>query len=85
MTIHHRHALAAFERMATSDPSDLGEPMADNKSRASMQERRRINLKGADEVRNWTEILGVTEEELRKAIAAVGSEADKVREHLRKK
>ncbi len=31
----------------------------------------------------WTRLLGVTEEELNEAIAAVGSDAEKVRKYLR--
>lgn len=58
--------------------------MPDDKTKVGGQDRRRINLNGEDEVRNWTEILGATEEELRKAIAAVGNQADRVREHLGK-
>ena len=48
------------------------------------QDRRRISLKEPHEVRSWTESLGVTEPQLRAAVAAVGDSAEKVREHLRK-
>lgn len=58
--------------------------MADDKSKVGGQDRKRINLSEDYEVRDWAESLGVTEEELRKAVAAVGDQADKVREHLRK-
>lgn len=37
----------------------------------------------AFEVRDWANKFGVTAEELRKAVAAVGDRADKVEEHLR--
>ena len=37
------------------------------------------------EVRDWCKSLGVIEEELRKAVAEVGDQADKVRETLGKK
>lgn len=59
--------------------------MADDKTKTGGQDRNRINLNEEYEVRNWTKSLGVTEEELRKAVAAVGDQADKVREHLGKK
>lgn len=58
--------------------------MADDKSKVSGQDRNRINLNQDYEVRDWAKSLGVTEGELRKAVAAVGNQADKVREHLKK-
>lgn len=41
-----------------------------------------INLSERYEVRDWTNSLGVTEAQLREAVAAVGNAADKVREYL---
>lgn len=35
------------------------------------------------EVSDWSDTLGVTEEELRKAIAVVGGSLERVREYLR--
>ena len=58
--------------------------MADDKTKVGGQDRQRINLSQDYEVRDWTKSLGVTEDELRKAVAAVGNEADKVREYLKK-
>jgi hypothetical protein len=58
--------------------------MADDKTKVGDQDRQRINLNQDYEVRDWTKSLGVTEDELRKAVAAVGNEADKVRECLKK-
>ena len=49
--------------------------MADDKRKVGGQDRQRINLNQDYEVRDWTKSLGVTEDELRKAVAAVGSEA----------
>ncbi|MDM0076990.1 DUF3606 domain-containing protein [Variovorax sp. J2P1-59] len=49
------------------------------------QDRKRISLKEPHEVRSWTESLGVTEQQLKAAVAAVGDSAEKVREYLRKK
>jgi hypothetical protein len=59
--------------------------MADDKTKVGGQDRARINLNEDYEVRDWCKSLGVTEEELRKAVAAVGDRADKVRQHLGKK
>jgi hypothetical protein len=42
----------------------------------------RISLSEDQEVHGWCQTLGVTEEQLRVAIAAVGDEADEVRCHL---
>lgn len=46
--------------------------------------RKLICLREPHEVRSWTESLGITEKELRTAVAAVGSSPAKVREYLRK-
>ena len=42
----------------------------------------RIQLTEDHDVRNWCDSLGVTEEQLRIAVAAVGDEVDEVRGHL---
>ncbi|SRR5260221_5647014 len=47
------------------------------------RDRDRIDIHDPDEVRNWTKSLGVSKEELERAIKAAGTQADKVREHLR--
>ncbi len=59
--------------------------MADDTSIRHGIDRSRINLQQDHEVRYWTKELGVTEEELRKAVQQVGASADKVREQLRGK
>ena len=59
--------------------------MADDKSKVGGQDRTRININEDYEVRDWCRALGVTEDELRRAVAAVGDQADKVRTHLGKK
>ena len=57
--------------------------MSDNKSNSGSPDRDRIDLNDPDEVRNWTKSLGVSKEELEKAVRAAGSDrAEKVREHL---
>lgn len=58
--------------------------MSDDKSQTGSPDRDRINLEEDYEVRYWTEALGVTAEELRSAVAAVGSTATVVRRHLGK-
>lgn len=45
-------------------------------------DRKEISLKEEYEVRYWTEALGVSKDELREAIAAVGRSAERVRSYL---
>ena len=56
--------------------------MSDDTSQRGPQDRSRINMTQPHEVRYWTEALGVSESELSRAVGAVGSSADKVREFL---
>ncbi len=56
--------------------------MADDKQNVGGADRSRISLGEDYEVRDWTKALGVTEEQLREAVDAVGNSADKVREYL---
>jgi len=58
--------------------------MSDDPKQRGAQDRSRINVNEAHEVRYWTGRLGVSEEELRKAVAEVGVSAVKVAEHLGK-
>ncbi|MDM0047574.1 DUF3606 domain-containing protein [Variovorax sp. J22R115] len=48
-------------------------------------DRKLISLDEPHEVRSWTESLGVTEQELKTAITAVGNSVERVCEYLRKK
>ncbi|MCC6535430.1 MAG: DUF3606 domain-containing protein [Burkholderiales bacterium] len=57
--------------------------MADDTNVRGPQDRSRINTEQDYELRYWTQALGVSEEQLRQAVQQVGSNADKVREHLR--
>jgi hypothetical protein len=59
--------------------------MADDTSNRSGQDRSRINTSQEHEVRYWTQALGFSEDELKRAVQSVGNSADKVREHLRKR
>jgi hypothetical protein len=56
----------------------------DDTTKRNSPDSKRINLSEDHEVRYWTQALGVTEQELREAVKAAGSSAEKVREHLRK-
>jgi hypothetical protein len=55
--------------------------MADDKSKR-FQDGKTISLGEDYEVRYWTDALGVTEEQLREAVAAVGASAERVKEYL---
>ena len=56
--------------------------MADDLKNRGAQDRARINVNEAHELRYWTAALNVSEDRLREAVAAVGVSADKVREFL---
>ncbi|WP_443083094.1 DUF3606 domain-containing protein [Variovorax sp. PBS-H4] len=80
--------MSATERRWQPHPDDWLKEynnMTDDKTKVGGQDRARINLNEDYEVRDWAKSLGVTEDELRKAVAAVGNQADKVREFLKKK
>jgi len=57
--------------------------MSDDSDRRGPQDRARISLEQAHELRYWTERLGVDERRLREAVAAVGVSADAVERYLR--
>jgi Protein of unknown function (DUF3606) len=56
--------------------------MADDLSKSGSPDRDRINMNEEYEVRNWAKKFGVSEEQLRQAVSAVGNRVDKVRQHL---
>jgi hypothetical protein len=58
--------------------------MPDDPSKRGSADRSRIALGEEHEVRYWTEKLGVSREELERAVKAVGNSPDRVREHLHK-
>ena len=58
--------------------------MADNLQKAGPQDRSRINVNERWELDYWTQALGVSEEELARAVKAVGPSVSDVREYLRK-
>jgi len=57
--------------------------MSDDKTKSHGQDRERINVHEDYELRDWSKSLGVTQDELKKAVAAVGDRAEKVREYLK--
>ena len=58
--------------------------MSDDKNNRGSADRKRINVNEDYELDYWTKTLGVTRDELRAAVAAAGTEAEKVRAHLGK-
>ena len=56
--------------------------MSDDPKNTGSPDRDRINLEQDYEVQDWSKSLGVTEEELRDAVKAVGNTASNVREYL---
>jgi hypothetical protein len=56
--------------------------MSDDKTKRGTPDRDRIDINDPDEVRNWTKSLGVTKEELQRAVEAVGTTAGKVYDYL---
>lgn len=58
--------------------------MGDDTKNTGSPDRDRISLGEDYEVRDWCESLGVTEQQLRDAVAEVGNSAEKVREYLRR-
>ena len=58
--------------------------MADDLSKRGPQDAARINDNELHEVRYWTQTVGVTEAQLRSAVAAAGVEVKDVRTYLGK-
>lgn len=54
----------------------------DDPSRTGSPDRDRISLTQDHEVQYWTRALGVSAEELQRAVQAVGPTAEAVRRHL---
>jgi hypothetical protein len=62
----------------------MEEVMADSTRQRHGQDRTRIDVEEDYELRYWTEELGVTEDELKQAVRAAGSQVDTVRRYLDK-
>ncbi|MDB5935198.1 MAG: hypothetical protein JWQ01_2542 [Massilia sp.] len=58
--------------------------MSDNLQKAGSQDRSRINVHEAWEVKHWTDALGVSKEKLEEAVKAVGTSVSAVKAHLGK-
>jgi|SwirhirootsSR2_FD_contig_31_2871846_length_1174_multi_3_in_0_out_0_2 hypothetical protein len=58
--------------------------MADDKNQRGSQDLNRINLNEPYEVKYWTKIFGVSEEELRDAVRRVGNSVDDIAQELTK-
>jgi hypothetical protein len=56
--------------------------MADDASKVGRQDRDRINLNEDYEVRDWAKSFGVSEDELRSAVAKAGPMVKDVKAHL---
>lgn len=57
--------------------------MSDDKSKSGGQDRSRVSLSEDYEVRDWAKKFGVTAEELKAAVRAVGNDAKAVEAHLK--
>jgi hypothetical protein len=57
--------------------------MADDPHKRGAGDRLRINVHQVHELRHWTAALGVSEDELRQAVEAVGPMAEDVRQWFR--
>jgi hypothetical protein len=57
--------------------------MSDDPRKTAL-DRKLISLREDYEVRNWMKSLNCTENQLRRAVQAVGNSAEKVREYLSK-
>lgn len=59
--------------------------MADDKTKTGGQDRTRINTSEDYEVQDWSKKFGVTPEQLRAAVKAVGTNSADVEAHLKSK
>ncbi|MFN9471227.1 DUF3606 domain-containing protein [Acidovorax sp.] len=57
--------------------------MSDDKTKTGGQDRTRVSLSEDYEVRDWAEKFGVTADELKAAVKAVGNDAKAVQAHLK--
>ena len=59
--------------------------MADDTQQRGGQDRTRIDVNEAYELRDWSKKFGVTPERLQEAVKAVGTQASKVEEFLNRR
>jgi hypothetical protein len=58
--------------------------MPDDKSKTGKQDRDKFNVHEEYELRDWSKRLGVSKEELKKAVQSVENSAEAVRKHIGK-
>ncbi len=56
----------------------------DKKDSSGRPDREKINISENYEVEYWTKTLGISAEELKKAVEEAGTSSDAVKEHLKK-
>jgi hypothetical protein len=59
--------------------------MADDLTNRGGRDRQRIDVSQEYELRDWSKKFGVTSEQLKEAVRAVGDNAAKVEQHLRER
>ncbi len=59
--------------------------MSDNTSKRGGQDRSRIDVHEAHELRDWSKKLGFSQYQLKEGVKAVGNDAKKVEAHLRER
>jgi hypothetical protein len=59
--------------------------MPDDRSKRGGQDRKRINVNEHYELRDWSKKFGVSQDELKAAVKAVGDNASAVEKHLKGK
>jgi hypothetical protein len=59
--------------------------MADDLTNRGGRDRQRIDVSQEYELRDWSKKFGVTSEQLKEAVRAVGDNATKVEQHLRER
>ena len=57
--------------------------MSDNKQNPGGQDRARINVNEDYELRDWAQKFGVSKDQLKAAVQAVGDRAEAVEKHLK--
>ena len=59
--------------------------MPDNLKSSGGQDRKRIDVNQDYELRDWSKKFGVSPDELKEAVQAVGNQAEKVEAHLKQR
>lgn len=84
VTTHYTHGDSTLHSVsAASAQINFEATMSDDTTQSGGQDRTRISLGEDYEVRDWAKKFGVTPQELRDAVAAVGDQAAAVEAHLK--